>query len=71
AYIKWFAPFPLAPDQQHRLYKLLRSLHGGEKIASIVPLANIVHSVHLILNFGAIVPRGWTSDTVLDNCNTF
>ncbi|KAG1737132.1 uncharacterized protein EDB91DRAFT_1237953 [Suillus paluster] len=59
AYIEWFAPFPSAPNRHHGLYKLSRSLHGGEKIASIVPLANIVHSVHLILNF------------VLDNCNTF
>ncbi|KAG1865424.1 hypothetical protein F4604DRAFT_1586067 [Suillus subluteus] len=71
AYIEWFEPFTSAPDQHHGLYKLLRSLRGGEKVASIVPLANIVRSVHLMPNFGAVVPREWTSDTVLDNCNTF
>ncbi|KAG1791568.1 uncharacterized protein HD556DRAFT_1432897 [Suillus plorans] len=71
AYIEWFTPFPSAPDRHHGLYKLSRALHGGEKIASIVPLANIVRSIHLIPNFGAMVPREWTSDTVLDNCDTF
>ncbi|KAG1721776.1 hypothetical protein EDB19DRAFT_1960263 [Suillus lakei] len=71
AYIEWFEPFASAPNRHHGLYKLSRSLHGGEKVASIVPLANIVCSVHLMPNFGAVVPREWTSDTVLDNCNTF
>jgi hypothetical protein len=71
AYIEWFTPFPSAPDRHHGLYKLSRAFHGGEKLVSIVPLANIVRSVHLIPNFGAVVPREWTSDTVLDNCDTF
>ncbi|KAG2032593.1 hypothetical protein BDR03DRAFT_807772, partial [Suillus americanus] len=64
AYIEWFEPFTSAPDRHHGLYKLSRSLCGGEKVASIVPLANIVRSVHLMPNFGAVVPREWTSDTV-------
>ncbi|KAG1720830.1 hypothetical protein EDB19DRAFT_1646858, partial [Suillus lakei] len=55
----------------HGPYKLSQSLHGGKKVASVVPEVNIVHSVHLILNFGAIIPREWTSDTVLDDCHTF
>ncbi|KAG2131435.1 uncharacterized protein EDB93DRAFT_1323215 [Suillus bovinus] len=71
AYIEWFMPFRSTPDQCHRLYKLSRSFRGGEELTSIVPLANIVRSVHLIPNFGAIVPQEWTSDTVLDDCNTF
>ncbi|KAG2127424.1 hypothetical protein BD769DRAFT_1357313, partial [Suillus cothurnatus] len=71
AYIKWFTPFPSAPNRHHGLYKLSQAFRGGEKLVSIVPLANIVCSVHLIPNFGAIVPREWTSDTVLDNCDTF
>ncbi|KAG2116862.1 hypothetical protein BD769DRAFT_1362958, partial [Suillus cothurnatus] len=56
AYIKWFTPFPSAPNQHHRLYKLSQVFCGGKKLVSIMPLANIVCSVHLILNFGAIVP---------------
>ncbi|KAG2148849.1 hypothetical protein DEU56DRAFT_753087 [Suillus clintonianus] len=71
AYIEWFTPFLSAPDRHHGLHKLLRSMDGGEKVASVVPLANIVRSVHLILNFGAVVPREWTSNTVLDDCNSF
>ncbi|KAG1810188.1 uncharacterized protein HD556DRAFT_1428325 [Suillus plorans] len=60
AYIEWFTPFSSAPDRRHGLYEL-----------SIVPLANIVRSVHLIPSFGAVVPQEWTSDTVLDDCNDF
>ncbi|KAG2160171.1 uncharacterized protein EDB93DRAFT_1237363 [Suillus bovinus] len=71
AYIEWFTPFSSAPDRRHGLYELSRSFRGGEKLASIVPLANIVRSVHLIPSFGAVVPREWTSDTVLDDCNDF
>ncbi|KAG2126326.1 uncharacterized protein EDB93DRAFT_1243842 [Suillus bovinus] len=59
AYIKWFLPFPLAPDQHHGLYKVSCSLLGGAKLASIVPLSKIVRSAHLLLNF------------VLDDCITF
>ncbi|KAG1795347.1 uncharacterized protein HD556DRAFT_1235605, partial [Suillus plorans] len=71
AYIEWFSPFPLAPDRHHGLYKVSRSLLGGAKLASIVPLSKIVWSAHLLPNFGAVVPREWSSDTVLDDCNTF
>ncbi|KAG1886983.1 hypothetical protein F4604DRAFT_1571031, partial [Suillus subluteus] len=71
AYIEWFMPFPSAPDQHSGLYKLSQSFHGGEKLASIMPLANILRSVHLILNFGAVIPQEWMSDTVLDDCNIF
>ncbi|KAG2160175.1 uncharacterized protein EDB93DRAFT_1113727 [Suillus bovinus] len=63
AYIEWFTPFRSTPDQCHGLYKLSRSFRGGEKLT--------MRSVHLIPNFGAVVPREWTSDTVLDDCNTF
>ncbi|KAG2062526.1 hypothetical protein BDR04DRAFT_948893, partial [Suillus decipiens] len=64
AYIEWFTPFPSAPDRHHGPYRILRSLRGGERIASIVCCWQILCSVHLIPNFGAIVPREWTSDTV-------
>ncbi|KAG1814843.1 hypothetical protein EV424DRAFT_1277161, partial [Suillus variegatus] len=56
AYIEWFSLFPLAPDRHHGLYKVSRSLLGGAKLASIVPLSKIVWSAHLLPNFGAIVP---------------
>ncbi|KAG1802364.1 hypothetical protein EV424DRAFT_1351759 [Suillus variegatus] len=56
AYIEWFSPFPLAPNRHHGLYKVSRSLLGGAKLASIVPLSKIVQSAHLLLNFGAVIP---------------
>ncbi|KAG1879758.1 hypothetical protein F4604DRAFT_1879992 [Suillus subluteus] len=59
AYIEWFTPFPPAPDRNH------------EQVASIVSVANIVSSTHLILRFGAIAPWEWTSNTVLEDCETF
>ncbi|KAG1763892.1 hypothetical protein EV702DRAFT_1018819 [Suillus placidus] len=71
AYIEWFSPFALAPDRHHGLYKVSRSFLGGAKVASIVPLSKIVRSAHLLPNFGAVVPREWSSDTVLDDCDTF
>ncbi|KAG1826586.1 hypothetical protein EV424DRAFT_1306505, partial [Suillus variegatus] len=64
AYIEWFSPFPLAPNRHHGLYKVSHSLLGGTKLASIVPLLKIVRSAHLLPNFGAAVPREWSSDTV-------
>ncbi|KAG1857800.1 hypothetical protein F4604DRAFT_1882977 [Suillus subluteus] len=59
AYIEWFTPFPPAPDRNHK------------QVASIVSVANIVSSTHLIPRFGAIAPREWTSNTVLEDCETF
>ncbi|KAG2338131.1 hypothetical protein BDR05DRAFT_978271 [Suillus weaverae] len=71
AYVEWFTPFPPAPDRNSGLYKLSRSLRGGETVASIVPVADIERSVHLIPRFGVIAPREWTSDIVLEDCDTF
>ncbi|KAG2124860.1 hypothetical protein DEU56DRAFT_963130 [Suillus clintonianus] len=72
AYIEWFTPFPPAPDRNHGFYKLSRALaRGGERLASIVPVANILCSTHLVPRFGAVAPREWTSGTVLDDCESF
>jgi hypothetical protein len=71
AYVEWFTPFPPAPDHNSGLYKLSRSLHGGDTMASIVSVADIERSVHLIPRFGVMAPREWTSETVLEDCDTF
>ncbi|KAG1828883.1 hypothetical protein DFJ58DRAFT_719762 [Suillus subalutaceus] len=55
-----FEPFTSAPDRHHGLYKLSRSLRGGGK-----------SSKYRAIGQYSVVPREWTSDTVLDNCNTF
>ncbi|KAG2136520.1 uncharacterized protein EDB93DRAFT_1303272 [Suillus bovinus] len=71
AYIEWFTPFPSAPDRNNGLYKLSRLMRGGDRVASIVPVGDIVRSIHLIPKFGDSAPREWTSETVLEDCNTF
>ncbi|KAG1865320.1 hypothetical protein F4604DRAFT_1586176 [Suillus subluteus] len=71
AYIEWFKPFPSTPDSRHGMYKINRLVHSGERVASIIPISNIVRSVHLIPKFGPVAPRHWTSNNVLEECDTF
>ncbi|KIJ15199.1 hypothetical protein PAXINDRAFT_77646, partial [Paxillus involutus ATCC 200175] len=71
AYIEWFSPFSSSPEPNHGMYKVTCSIVNGERVASIVPVANIRRSVHLIPKFRAVAPRDWTSSNVLERCNTF
>ncbi|KAG1888964.1 uncharacterized protein F5891DRAFT_965927, partial [Suillus fuscotomentosus] len=71
AYVEWFTPFPATPDPRHGMYKVSRFIRSGERVASIIPVSNIARSVDLIPKFGAIVPRHWTSNNVLEECDTF
>ncbi|KAG1825461.1 uncharacterized protein BJ212DRAFT_1443604 [Suillus subaureus] len=71
AYIEWFTPFPSTPDRNNGLYKLSRSMRSSDRVASVELVGDIEHSVHLIPRFGDIAPQEWTSETVLDDCNTF
>ena len=71
AYIEWFTPIPATRDPKHLMYKVLRSVQGGRRNASIIPVDTILGSVHLLPRFGPIVPRDWTTYTVLEKCQTF
>jgi hypothetical protein len=71
AYIEWFKPFPSTPDSRHGMYKITRSVRSGERLASIIPVSNIVRSIHLIPKFGPVAPRHWTSNNVLEECDAF
>ncbi|KAJ7588269.1 hypothetical protein C8J56DRAFT_1004496 [Mycena floridula] len=82
AYIEWFSPFPERPGAHHLLYKVSRSrAAGGGHLSSIVPVANIHRSAHLLPKFGPVAPVEWTSSSpaaatltssnVLDLCPTF
>ncbi|KAH9011405.1 hypothetical protein EDB84DRAFT_1445164 [Lactarius hengduanensis] len=55
------------------LFKIspMKDTVGGGRICSIIPVANIWWSVHLIPKFGAVAPQEWTSNTVLDLANVF
>ena len=71
AYIEWFTPFPRSVQPDTTLYKLSRAKRGDEEVVSIVPVNSIQQSIHLFPHFGRTVPRNWTTNTVLNDCDTF
>lgn len=72
AYIEWFVPFTsLRPGQNHRMYRILRSIKNGKQQASVIPVSLIRQSVHLIPEFGPIAPAIWKSSTVLEQASNF
>ena len=70
AYIEWFAPFRQNPEPHHNLFSVKRP-PLLQRQYSIVPVNQIVRSVHLIPRFGPQVDRSWTSSNVLDECDSF
>ena len=72
AYVEWFTPFGSEPDPCSLMYKVSRSYdNNGKPLSSIIPVANIQRSVHLIPRFGPVTPRSWSSNTILQDCTTF
>ncbi|KAI0725651.1 hypothetical protein C8Q72DRAFT_797171 [Fomitopsis betulina] len=69
-YIKWLSKFMNAPDEQYQMYKI-KTLQGPARLGSIIPLSLVQHSVHLFPKWGGPVPAQWTSENILDKCNTF
>jgi len=71
-YIEWFNPIPPMPDSNHGMYKVSRSLTGGRRRASIIPVDSIVSSVHLFPKVAnSSLGEDWNSFTVLEHCHTF
>ena len=71
AYVEWFTPLPRRPDPKHGMYRVSRVMENGRRSASVIPVESIIQSVHLIPQFGPVVPREWHSFTVLELCNSF
>ncbi|KAF8258517.1 hypothetical protein EI94DRAFT_1774184 [Lactarius quietus] len=71
-YVKWYMAFSQNLDPDNLLFKITpqRNRDGG-RMCSIIPLANIQRSVHLIPKFGPVAPQEWKSSTVLDLANVF
>lgn len=72
AYVEWYSAFKDYPENESLLYKItpLKDSNDG-RICSVVPVANIRRSVHLLPKFGPVAPQEWTSSNVLDLCNVF
>ncbi|KAK6988927.1 hypothetical protein R3P38DRAFT_3331721 [Favolaschia claudopus] len=71
AYVEWFSPCTAQTEPHHLMYKVKRSVRDGARMASIVPVANIRRSIHLLPKFGPVAPAHWTSANVLEECPNF
>ena len=71
AYVEWFTPIPATPDPKHGMYRVSRLTENGRRSASIIQVESIVRSIHLIPQFGPVMPQEWNSFTVMEFCNTF
>ena len=74
AYVEWYTPLD-AQDPNHKMFRIspvspLKDKEGT-RICSVIPLSDVLRSVHLIPRFGSIAPVKWTSSNVLDECTTF
>ncbi|KAF8265448.1 hypothetical protein EI94DRAFT_1858251 [Lactarius quietus] len=70
AYAEWFSPLSTSRDPNHKLYKVTRSMLGGKRCATVIPVESILGSVHLLPRFGPTPPH-WSSFSALEQCNTF
>ncbi|KAF8256476.1 hypothetical protein EI94DRAFT_408095 [Lactarius quietus] len=59
------------PGPNHGLYRVTRLTQNGRRRASIIPIASILRSVHLLPVFGPESSREWRTFTVLEQCNSF
>ncbi|KAJ6626450.1 hypothetical protein B0H10DRAFT_1710306, partial [Mycena sp. CBHHK59/15] len=48
-YVEWFSAFPRQPEPNHLMYKISRP---AERLASIISVQDIQHSIHLFSQFG-------------------
>jgi hypothetical protein len=53
------------------MYKVSWSIKQGKRQASVIPVALVCQSVHLIPVFGPVAPPEWRSSSVLDLCSDF
>ncbi|KAM6491269.1 hypothetical protein JOM56_013508 [Amanita muscaria] len=71
AYVEWFTCFRQDPELNTGMFKVSRSFIGTSRLSEIIPISHISQSVHLFPIHGPVIPREWSSSTVLENCNTF
>jgi hypothetical protein len=71
AYVEWFTCFRQEPERNTGMFKVTRSFVGTSRLSEVIPVSNIVQSIHLFPIHGPAIPREWKSSTVLERCNTF
>jgi hypothetical protein len=70
-YVEWFSMFKPQPERHHLMYKVSHVIKNGDRLASIILVGNIRHSVYLLPKFGPVAPPEWKSHNVLDKCPVF
>lgn len=71
AYVEWFTNFERRRQTGHNFFEVRRQVQGQDRLAAVIPLANIRRSVALMPKFGRKKPADWTSGNVLDKCPSF
>ena len=71
AYIKWFSPFRAQSEPHHGFYKIMRDPQPGHRRSAVIEVSAICQSVHLFPCFSGSWRTDWTSDNVLEKCDTF
>jgi succinate dehydrogenase hydrophobic anchor subunit len=71
AYVELFTtPNTEEPIVNVGMYRIRRVMEADNRCGQVIPLSLIYRSVHLLPMFGR-VPSVWTSDNVLEKCDTF
>ena len=71
AYIEWFSPFQTLPEPHHGLFKLTRNPRPEHRSSAVIEVSSIRQSVQLFPCFSGPWRVAWTSDNVLEKCDTF
>lgn len=70
AYVQWFTALgSIAPDIG--MHQVSHSTRMHRRRASIIPIAQIQRTIHLIPKFGREVNSDWTAENVLEKCEKF
>ncbi|KAI0737726.1 hypothetical protein C8Q80DRAFT_1114756 [Daedaleopsis nitida] len=69
-YVEWFTRFH-SVDEATGMYIISHSTRNQRRQSAIIPITDIVRTVHLMPYAGRRVDRTWTSSTVLDRCTKF
>ena len=71
AYIEWFSPFTHMPEPHHGLRKVSRELSSSLRESEIIEVSRIRQSIHLFPCFSGAWRSSWTTETVLERCDTY